>query len=133
MGIKDKLDLPEAEAWRPAPGDQVIGRVVSIDERTGDYEPYPCITIHTSDDTLVAVHGFHTVLKNELSKFAPQEGDEIGISYRGLKKSGAGREFENYRVVVERSDGSPAAATDWSAHAASAKADLDAGDDQEPF
>lgn len=133
MGIADQLDLPDAEAWRPEPGDRVIGKVVGLDERQGDYEPYPVVTIQTSTNELVAVHGFHSVLKNELAKLAPQVGDEVGIVYKGKTepKTKGGNEYENYKVVIERGDGSAPTTPDWAAHQASAKAEM--GEDEEPF
>lgn len=134
MGTADRLALPDAEAWRPEVGDQVIGKVVDIGEREGDWGPYPVFVLASTDGELVAVHAFHGVLKNELGTV--QVGDEVGIAYKGMK-AGAKQSYENYKVVIER-NGAPAAQESLAAHAAAAQTELaDVGasteDDSEPF
>jgi exosome complex RNA-binding protein Rrp4 len=40
--LREQLLRPPAEAWRPEPGDVVIGEVVEVSERRGFAErPYP--------------------------------------------------------------------------------------------
>jgi len=134
LGIKDRLNLPDPEPWKPEAGDSVIGTLVDIGEREGDWGPYPVFIIETEDgtpDPVVAVHAFHGVLKNELAN--AQIGDEVGIAYRGMKK-GKTQDYENYKVVIER-NGAPAAQESLPAHAAAAREELaEAGaDDEEPF
>lgn len=135
MGIADRLALPEAEAWRPEPGDQVVGIVLGTEERTGDYGPYPVVIIEEGEDgggDLVAVHCFHSVLRNEVEANDLQAGDRIGIAYRG-KRQGGKAEYENYRVIVEKADAASAAKAAESLDAAAdAKAAQDAAD-EEPF
>jgi hypothetical protein len=100
-------------------GDKVIGVVVDIDERLSDFNegPYPLVTINRDDDnTEVAVHCFHTVLKQEIAKKRPQVGDHIGIKYLGIPD---GRKYELYKVVLERPT-----RIDYERMAAEAKAEL---------
>lgn len=142
MSIEDRLDREPAVGWRPEPGDQVVGTIVEISEAPGtDWGPYPVITIDKADGTgEVAVHAFHSVLKNEIESKQPTEGDTIGIRYLG-KQQGAKQSYEGYRVVLERvtprAAGTPAAPAPVPA-AASAPASAPAPSnaswaDEEPF
>ena len=106
------------EGWRPQPGDKVIGTIVEIDTRTSDYGQgdYPVLTIALDSGEEVAVHAFHTVLKNELARLKPVEGERIGIVYHGKKAGkGGGNGYESYRVKVDRSAGGSSSAPDWDA------------------
>lgn len=94
--LADRLDAEYAEAWRPNPGDKIVGTIATIEMFTGQYEPYPIVTVDT-DDGPRSVHAFHTVLRSELAGKKPQPGDRIGIKYRGKSDKG----YESYRVVVE--------------------------------
>ncbi len=116
--LEDRLDT-FAEAWKPKPGDKLVGTVVDVDLRDSDYgDPYPIVTVEREDGTEAAFHGFHTVARRELAKKRPQVGDRIGIGYHGkaepAKPGMSGAEL--YKIVVER-DETPA--IDWEQVAAS--------------
>lgn len=139
MSIEDRLDREPAPGWRPNPGDQVVGKIVEISEAPGtDFGPYPLITIEQADGTEVAVHAFHSVLKNEIDSKRPTEGDRIGIRYLG-KKTGTngGREYEAYRVVIERATPAQHAGPTTTASTPSAapagSGSASSWDDEEPF
>lgn len=133
MSIEDRLDRETAPGWKPEVGDQVIGTIVEISERPGtEYGPYQVITIEQADGTEVAVHAFHGVLKNELESKQPTEGDRIGIRYLG-KKQGATREYENYRVVLERATPRATSTPVTVAAPSPAAAEDDAFFGEEPF
>ena len=107
--IDDRLDS-FAEAWKPEPGDKLIGTVVDLDERDSAYgdEPYPIVTVETDDGNELAFHAFHTVARNELAKQRPAIGDRIGIAYHGKQD---GKNYESYRVIVERAEPEPKRST----------------------
>ena len=111
--MHDRLDT-FADAWKPEPGDKLIGTVVDLDERDSAYgdEPYPIVTIETDDGNELAFHAFHTVARNELAKQRPVVGDRIGVAYHGKKD---GKNYESYRVIVERTESEPKA-IDWDKH-----------------
>ena len=111
--IDDRLDS-FAEAWKPEPGDKLIGTVVDLDERDSAYgdEPYPIVTVQDDDGNELAFHAFHTVARNELAKQRPAIGDRIGIAYHGKKN---GKNYESYRVIVDRPDSEPKT-IDWDKH-----------------
>lgn len=105
--MKERLEGGDAEGWRPEPGDVVIGVVDEVTSREGDYGPYPLIVIEQEDGELVAVHAFHTVLKNEIEAQAPSVGDEIGVKYLGTQEPKGGLKkgqdpFHAYRVRLDR-------------------------------
>lgn len=145
--LEERLEAGLAPAWRPDKEDAavLIGEVVDIDVGTSDYEPYPLLVVRTDDGAEFAVHAFHTVLKNELTRQKPQIGERIGIKYLGEQATKPGSKFKSfigYRVKVDRK----AAAFDWNKigvepedEAADAPkppdvdAPADAGDDDIPF
>lgn len=117
-------DLEFAEAWRPKPGEHLIGTVTGVDERDGDYGAYPVITVRTETGEL-AWHAFHTVARNELAKLRPEVGDEIGVRYGGKD---AEKGYARYRVKVRKSNAS-SAGVDWDAMTADAEAELPSDED----
>jgi hypothetical protein len=76
MNLSERLDN-FAQAWKPEVGDKLIGEITDLDERENEYGVYPIVTIVTDEGEELAVHGFHTVLRNELAKRRPRVGDRI--------------------------------------------------------
>ena len=107
MSLEERLESGLPSAWRPdqEDPDTIIGKVVDIQVGTSDYDPYPLIVIQQDDGSEKAIHGFHTVLKNELLRNKPQIGERIGIKYLGEQETKPGSRFKSfigYRVSVER-------------------------------
>lgn len=97
--ISDALDKDYAPAWRPEPGDKLVGVVVDLSEREGLDGIYPIVTVRTDDGTDVAFHAFHTVAANELAKLRPKIGDQIGIKYVGrIQGANSRSSYHGYRV-----------------------------------
>jgi hypothetical protein len=128
-----------AEAWRPEPGDALIGEVVDLDERDSEYGdvPYPIVTVLTDDGNEVAFHGFHTIARRELAKKQPQVGERIGIKYIGpasTTKAGMSP-AQLYKIVVEREESKKT--VDWERIGAEADAadgaTVGGGDGDIPF
>jgi hypothetical protein len=94
--LEERLEA-NAEAWRPEAGAMVIGTVVDVDSRTTEFGTYPIVTLRTEAGDEVAVHGFHTVLKNEFSKRPPRPGERLGVKYLGKSPKG----YESYRLAWE--------------------------------
>lgn len=112
--MEERLNAPDPEGWRPEAGDLLIGTVDEVSSREGDFGPYPLIIVEKSDGSYVAVHAFHSVLRNEIESLQPSIGDEIGIKYEGVKEPKGGLKkgmsgYEMYRVKLERK--SPAGST----------------------
>jgi hypothetical protein len=92
--LQDQLDAEFAPAWRPAPGEKVVGTVVALDTRDGAFGRYPIVTLNTGGEE-VALHAFHEVLANELARLAPKIGDELGVKYLGQHTE---KGYHQYRV-----------------------------------
>jgi len=108
--------LQFAPAWRPEPGDKLVGNVTELSERDGAFGVYPIVTVRQSNGEELAIHAFHDVLQNELARIAPKHGDEIGVKYEGKD---ADRGYHRYRVRRAGSDAGLA----WSKYAKSVAAD----------
>jgi hypothetical protein len=104
--ISDRLDKEYAPAWRPEPGDKLVGVVVEVGENDAGWGDYPVVTVMDDDGNEAAVHAFHTVLRNELT--AAVVGDRVGIIYKGKVTGNNGTEYESYRVIVEPANPAPA-------------------------
>jgi hypothetical protein len=107
--VSDRFDY--AQAWRPGPGDVLKGTVTEITEyHGGGYGSYPIVTVTLEEDcragdtelkagSEVAVHAFHTVLRNELARLDVQIDEPIAVLYGGTQRTKDGStNYEGYRV-----------------------------------
>ena len=93
------------EAWKPNPGDAVEGVITELTTRSSEYgDPYVILTVEDDAGSEHAIHCFHTMLRNEVERKAPQVGDRIAVAYHGLGESSAPGMSppHKYRLVVER-------------------------------
>jgi hypothetical protein len=93
------------EGWRPNAGDKLIGVVIGLESRSGEYGEYPIVSVRTDDGHDLAFHAFHTVARGELEKLPPKLGDRIGIAYHGPHPV---KGYERYRIVIVRGAGEAA-------------------------
>jgi hypothetical protein len=98
--VSDRLDRDFPPAWRFEPGGKLVGEVIGLTEREGNFGRYPIVTLRTDNGDEVAVHAFHDVLSRNLAQVAPGVGDRIGIKYLGRHPE---RGYHAYRV--ERAGG----------------------------
>ena len=102
--LQDRLNR-ETEVLKLEAGESVVGTLVELTLRDSDYgDPYPLVVVETSDGREVAVHGYHSVLRNRLLELDPRTGDELGIKCLGARTSKAGTKYTDYRVVIDRAD-----------------------------
>ena len=83
---KTSNPAPESDAWIPEnPGDQITGQIIDVDQAWSDVSDtfYPLLRIDT-DDGIRTVHGFRTVLRNEIIKRRPIPGERITITFQGV-------------------------------------------------
>lgn len=100
------VDVMMAQAWRPNPGDTLTGALVHRDLRTTEHGTYPVVYLAPEGwDGLIAVHAFHTTLKDGFKTLAPTRGEFISITYAGMKasnsrkdKNGDPVEYHHYAV-----------------------------------
>jgi hypothetical protein len=93
--LSDELD---AEAWKPEPGDKLVGVVTNIeivDSKFGG--KYPIIEVESKDGRF-AFHAYHTVAKSQLRRAKPRVGEPIAIKFLGQHPNG----YMNYRIRVDR-------------------------------
>jgi hypothetical protein len=109
------------EPWKPEVGDKLVGEVIGVEQRNGEYGSYPIVVVMTEDGSEFAFHGFHTVAKNELAKQRPEVGDKIAIKYFGRTEDDRG--YERYRILVDK----PQEAVDWDAIGEEAAVELGEG------
>lgn len=111
------------EPWKPEVGAKLVGEVIGVEQRDGEYGSYPIVVVMTGDGSEFAFHGFHTVAKNELAKQRPEVGDRIAIKYFGRTDDDRG--YERYRILVDK----PQQAVDWDAIGEQAEAEFEGDDD----
>lgn len=91
------------EGWRPDEGDTLKGTVTELDWGWSDFQnaSYPLVTLKT-DNGLVAVHCFHTVLKDRVMRIRPEIGDRLEITFDGKQpsKRNRGQEVAVYTVLA---------------------------------
>lgn len=110
--IADRLDTEYAVAWKPDPGDKLIGEIVMLNEREGIYGVYPVLTVRQDDGTELAFHAFHSVAASALAEQRPQVGERIGVAYKGEKTTQDGKKYHHYAVAKD----GPAPVFDWGKH-----------------
>lgn len=124
--VQDQLANEYAPAWRPDPGDSLVGEIISLDERDGGYGPYPIIGIRRADGTEASFHALHNVAQTELAKLEPRIGETIGIRYRGLVSSANAR--GSYHAYTVKMDRPSASGVNWGRYGAEPPADAFASD-----
>jgi hypothetical protein len=104
--LSERLDRDFAPAWRPSPGDKLVGRIVEMNVREQTmYDDYVVVTIRTDDDDEWAVHCLHSVLANEFKRANPQISDLVAVKYNGERQRQNGKgTFHHYRVIKEATD-----------------------------
>lgn len=120
--LTETLAIRTARGWRPQPGETLEGTLVALEKREGDYGAYPCLIYRTDAGEYVAVHAFHSILKDEYAKLhavaqttgQPMIGRRHTVHYAGRQVSknigpdGKPRQYESY-VVLDTTDGAPQA------------------------
>jgi hypothetical protein len=110
------------EPWKPETGAKLVGEVVAVEQRDGEYGVYPIVVVLTEAGEY-AFHGFHTVARNELAKQRPAVGDKIAIKYFGRTEDDRG--YERYRILVDK----PQQALNWDEIGEQAQAELEESGD----
>lgn len=87
------MNTAEAEGWRPADGDMLVGTVEDVDVGWSDFRgEYPILTIRAGEGTKsanvkagesVKVHCFHDVLFSRVITLRPAPGETVGIQFHG--------------------------------------------------
>jgi hypothetical protein len=89
ISLAERIKRETAPAWKPSPGDILIGQFVGVrkagkSKEMGGYGEYYAILLQDVNGDYWAVHAFHTVLQNKLIKeLRPHIGDWLTLSYIG--------------------------------------------------
>lgn len=143
-----------SDAWIPkSAGDQLTGEVTDIDAAWSQFRAnqapndpdagwYPLLTIRQPDGTERKLHGFRTVLYNELLRKKPLVGETVTVTFVGEGRDpGKGMNAAHiYKVTVAGRGSSPTDAYSGlrpargpGANAAAAGAPVDDGEEPLPF
>lgn len=103
--------MADAKGWTPEEGDELQGVVLGIKWGYSDIKQahYPIVFVLDSTGSATAIHGFQTVLENELRQQRPVPGEELYVKCLGVDPS---REVKKgysptirYAVYVKREGG----------------------------
>jgi hypothetical protein len=123
MGLSDRLSA-SSEAWRPADAkdypdhpNPLVGSIVEIEQLEGDYGAYPLIHIIDDDTNEWRWSVFGGVAQKRIAALKPAVGDRIGVKYIGESpsKNFPGKNYRNWKIVVEKAEGGKPAEPDWAA------------------
>jgi hypothetical protein len=102
------MNVEYAAGWRPEEGDVLVGTVTSVDLGHSNWGgSYPIITVDPGEgEDAVAVHCFHTGLKQRVMALKPMRGEVIGFQYKGKQphKTDRTKEVAVYVVKVKGRD-----------------------------
>lgn len=123
MSVRDRMDAPAAEAWRPGDKDfpdhpnPLVGTVVEVSEGDGDYGPYPIIYIRDDAGNEWRWHVYGSVAQNRIIALRPAVGDEIGVKFLGTEPSKVKgyAPYKNWKIVLDKAAGSAASGPNWDA------------------
>lgn len=109
MDIADRMRR-DTITWRPDDNEGhpkfIIGETVEITEAESGYGPYEVLTIAPDDnaDVLWRWNALGGVASKRLEQLGPQEGDRIGVKYKGLKDSPTykGKQYKDWDVFLDR-------------------------------
>ncbi len=118
--FNERMQIATAPAWRPSTGDTLAYEVIGLKMgTTTDYAPYPIIVAKRMDDgTPVAIHAFHTMLREGLRDLKCDIGKRFITSYLGEQvknKLSAKGEQETYHMYYTEEinlDGGPVEAVE---------------------
>jgi hypothetical protein len=91
-------DFPPA--WKPVPGEILVGTVEGYDTWEGKYGPVKVVILRDeAGGALVSVYLSSMVLLQEFRKLRPRPGETVGIRYLGKDED---RGYHKYKVMVDR-------------------------------
>jgi hypothetical protein len=89
------------EAWRPDPGDILIGKIDAYDVGHTAYGPVRTVLLTQDTGERVSLWLSSAVLLNLFEQHKPKPGERIGLKYLGKDEA---KGYHRYRLVVDRPD-----------------------------
>lgn len=87
------------DAWRPEPGEILVGVVVEYDQGHTAYGPVRTVIIAGEDGRRVSLWLSSTVLLQLFQRHQPKPGERIGLKYLGKDPD---KGYHRYRLLVDR-------------------------------
>lgn len=98
-----RMEIAKAPAWMPEPGQILMGEVIGLSLREGDYGPYPVVTYRKIDSAespaVVNLHAFHGMIRERLAELETDIGSVHIVTYLGKRaktKTNVKGEIEEY-------------------------------------
>ena len=86
-------------AWKPAEGESIAGRVISIDTAAGAKKDSTWINLIDEDGGAIGLW-LSTVLKKQFEQLTVVVGDVVAVKYFGKRFSENGREYKVFTTAV---------------------------------
>lgn len=77
----------QAPAWMPEPGTTIKAEVIGLRMGQSEYGAYPIVIYRQESGDVVAVHAFHTTLRETLQELGTTIGKWQYVSYDGKRAS----------------------------------------------
>ena len=98
-----------ATLWNPAPGDELVGRIVGMRPAIGAFGEQQELLLETSQGETKALW-MNSWIEATLRSYHAKVGDVVAIGYRGMEESTRGTRYRAFDLVVERALPTPSAA-----------------------
>lgn len=106
----ERKNVRQAPAWMPEPGSSMKGEVIGLKMGESDYGPYPIIVYRVilSTDTnlsagsIVAVHAFHTIMRESLKEKKTAIGSVQWITYEGERETNESKKARKLDPKLEQ-------------------------------
>jgi hypothetical protein len=103
-----------APAWKPNPGDIILGKIVRLAwNEGGKWGRYPILTLQLEDGSYVAIHGASHALKEQMMELRPKLGETAAFRDNGRKMGKNNREYYSYTMQIDRPEDEPEAEFAW--------------------
>jgi hypothetical protein len=80
---QERLKQAKAPAWRPEPDTTMRGTVIGLRMGASDHGAYPIVIYRMENGEVVAIHAFHTLLRERLAELKTDMGSDQYITYLG--------------------------------------------------
>ena len=116
--LRDRADAGNPESWKPEPGGELTGKVITYDKaytQRGDHAWIMVVESLRNPGRFASVWLLHTALRSKVAEQRPRPGETVFLRYEGLvKPKHGGDEYHGWKLVVDRDESSaPAFGFPW--------------------
>jgi len=91
-------------AWKPAPGEVLLGRVLRYSVGAGQYGPVRTCLLEKGDGSRVSVWLSSCVLLSLFERERPRVGERIGLKFLGRHET---KGYKKFGLIVDREEQEP--------------------------